>query len=723
MNKKNDDVISPLDFFDELSDDGVPLSKPAGLKTVLTDGAGGRKKDSGRKQTQEKQARAFFVTATDTGVGKTTAIKVLATLLKDQGLNVGVMKPVECGGNDAKSLKEFLQSTDLLEEINPYYAKEPCSPHIAFAQENRQVHKDKIISVFHKLRRRHDILLVEGAGGLMVPIRENYLIADLVKDLSAELIVVSRLGLGTINHTLLTIDKARAMGFSVAGVLFSQMQNKVSGIPEKTNPSAIKSFGKVAGLGIIPFFDAISEPAILKACKGKINLKPFLAKKSSSQTEQAAQDDKNFVWHPFTQMKDWLGDKPLVIERAEGCHLIDTDGRRYLDGVSSLWVTVHGHNHPVINAAVKEQIDRLEHSTLLGLSNVPSIKLAKKLISKAPSGLQKVFYSDNGSTAVEVAIKMAYQYWQNIGRVQKVKIVHLANSYHGDTLGSVSIGGMELFHKVYKNLTFPTVQIDFPDGYRNLDFEKALSQMEKLFILSSDEIAVLVVEPLVQGAAGMLVWPAGVLKRMKDLCEKHDVFLIADEVATGFGRTGKMFACEHENVTPDFLCLAKGLTGGYLPLAVTLTTQKVFDGFLFDYEEQKTFFHGHTYTGNPLACAAALANLEVFETENTLAKLQSKIQVLTERLKTFEKLPLVGSVRQKGFMAGIELVKDKESKKPFGWAERMGVRVCQKARERGVILRPLGNVIVLLPPLSISKRQLDYLLQVVYGSIEKLEQE
>ncbi|MDO8581034.1 MAG: adenosylmethionine--8-amino-7-oxononanoate transaminase [Candidatus Omnitrophota bacterium] len=417
--------------------------------------------------------------------------------------------------------------------------------------------------------------------------------------------------------------------------------------------------------------------------------------------------DKKFVWHPFTQMKDWLEDEPLVIDRASGSYLIDTQGRRYLDGVSSLWVNIHGHGHPRINQAINNQLNKLEHSTLLGLSTTPSIELAKKLVDIAPRGLAKVFYSDSGSTAVEIAIKIAYQYWQNIGQAKKTKIVHLANSYHGDTLGSVSVGGMDLFHQVYRKLTFPTIQVDFAN------FERVLKQRHAM-------IAALVIEPLVQGAAGMILWPKGVLKRMSEVCKKYGVILIADEVATGFGRTGKMFACDHEGVAPDILCLAKGLTGGYLPLAATLTTTKIFDGFIFDYKDQKTFFHGHTYTGNPLSCAAALANLEVFDNEQTLKRLAPKINHLTKRLKKFNDCPHIGEIRQLGFMVGIELVKNRKTKKPFAWEERVGVNVCQEARNHGVILRPLGNVIVLMPPLSMSIEELDKLLDATYVSIKKV---
>ena len=420
--------------------------------------------------------------------------------------------------------------------------------------------------------------------------------------------------------------------------------------------------------------------------------------------------DKKYLWHPFTQMKDWLDDDPLVIDRAQGCYLIDTNGQRYLDGVSSLWVNVHGHRHPTIDRAIKNKIDRLSHSTLLGLSNTPAIELAKKLVEITPQGLEKVFYSDNGSTAVEVAIKMAYQYWQNIGQTKKTTIAHLKNSYHGDTLGSVSVGGIDLFHKVYQKLIFKTLSLDVSDMDR---FEQMVKKYHKT-------VAALVVEPLVQGAAGVIVWPRGVLKRIAQICRQYDIFLIADEVATGFGRTGKMFACEHEDVSPDILCLAKGLTGGYLPLAATLTTKKIFDGFCFDYKDQKTFFHGHTYTGNPLACAAALANLEVFKKEKTLNRLQPKIKYLEKRLQKFYSLKYVGDIRQCGFMVGIELVKDQRTREPFDWKDRMGMRVCQKVREKGVILRPLGNVIVLIPPLVISLKELEKLLDVTFWAIEKI---
>ncbi len=414
--------------------------------------------------------------------------------------------------------------------------------------------------------------------------------------------------------------------------------------------------------------------------------------------------DRQYIWHPFTQMKDWIKDEPLIIDSADGVYLKDIDGNIYMDGVSSLWVNVHGHRNTHINRALITQIDKISHSTLLGLSNTPSIALAKRLVDIAPKGLKKVFYSDNGSTAVEIAIKMAYQYWQNTGHTKKTKLVHLSNSYHGDTLGSVSVGGIDLFHQVYRKLIFKTITLK-KQGW------EAIDELETLLKAQSKSIAALVVEPLVQGAAGMIVWPAGTLKKMREFTKKYNVFLIADEVATGFGRTGKMFACQHEGVTPDFLCLAKGITGGYLPLAATLTTEQVFEGFLFDYKDQKTFFHGHTYTGNPLACSAALANLDIFQKERTLSKLGPKIKFLGQKLKMLYNLPVVADVRQKGFMVGIELKGRLE--------DRVGAKVCARVRKYGVILRPLGNVIVLMPPLSISIEELDYLVMATYRAIEE----
>lgn len=437
--------------------------------------------------------------------------------------------------------------------------------------------------------------------------------------------------------------------------------------------------------------------------------------------------DKRYLWHPFTQMKDYEAQEPLIVERAEGVYLVDIHGRRYIDGVSSLWVNVHGHRHPSIDRAVREQLERVAHSTLLGLSNPPAIELAKRLVEIAPEGLTRVFYSDNGATAVEVALKMAFQYWQHKGERQRTRFISFENAYHGDTLGAVSVGGIDLFHRIFSPLLFPTYRVKAPYCYRcpeGLQYPgcglACLRALEETLKRHHRECAALIIEPVVQGAAGMIVHPPGFLRRVRELCTEYGVLMIADEVATGFGRTGRMFACEHEGVTPDLMCVAKGITGGYLPLAATLTTEEIYEAFLGEYHEFKTFFHGHTYTGNPLACAAACANLEVFEKERTLERMATKVELLAKRLKEFWSLPHVGDVRQKGFMVGVELVADRKTKEPFPPQMKVGQKVILEARRQGVVIRPLGDVIVLMPPLAIPEGELERLVEVVHDAIKKV---
>jgi adenosylmethionine---8-amino-7-oxononanoate aminotransferase len=416
-----------------------------------------------------------------------------------------------------------------------------------------------------------------------------------------------------------------------------------------------------------------------------------------------AQLDRDHLWHPFTQQKAWVEEEPLMIERAEGVHLIDSEGRSYIDGVSSLWCNVHGHRHPGIDAALREQLERVAHSTMLGLSHPAAAELAARLVEIAPPGLSRVFYSESGSTATEIALKMAFQYQRQRGgqHARRTSFVHLREAYHGDTIGSVSVGGIDLFHATYQPLLFQTHAAEPGDA---ADLERILSAHE-------EEVAALIVEPLVQGAAGMLVHPPGYLRAARELCDRFGVLLICDEVATGFGRTGTMFACEQEGVAPDLLCLAKGITGGYMPLAATLATERIYEGFLGDPAEGRTFFHGHTYTGNPLACAAALANLDAFEQEGTLAQLQPKIALLGELLEGVAAMPEVAEVRHRGTMVGIDLgAHDPEL--------RLGHRVTMEARERGAVIRPLGDTIVLMPPLSISESELRQLVEIVAESIE-----
>jgi adenosylmethionine---8-amino-7-oxononanoate aminotransferase len=410
--------------------------------------------------------------------------------------------------------------------------------------------------------------------------------------------------------------------------------------------------------------------------------------------------DRAHLWHPFTQQRGWMDELPVVVERGEGTELIDVDGRRYIDGVSSLWCNVHGHAHPRIDAAVSDQLGRIAHSTMLGLSHRPAIELAQRLVEIAPAGLTRVFYSDSGSTATEIALKMAFQFWQQRGE-QRRQFVALRMAYHGDTIGSVSAGGIDLFHSMYRPLLFDTLKAEPGD----------LADMERLLDAHAGQVAAVILEPLVQGAAGMLVHPEGYLRGVRELCDRHGVLLILDEVASGFGRTGRMFACEHEGVAPDLLCVAKGITGGYLPLAATLASERIYEGFLGEFEEFRTFFHGHTYTGNPLACAAAIAALDVFREESTLEELSGKIDLLAELLEPVAAHPAVREVRRVGFMVGIEL-------EDFPLPLRMGHRVTLEARARGAIIRPLGDVVVLMPPLSIAAATLERLVVTTGEAIE-----
>jgi len=431
--------------------------------------------------------------------------------------------------------------------------------------------------------------------------------------------------------------------------------------------------------------------------------------------------DRDHLWHPFTQMQGFRQEELLIITRGEGVYLYDIQGRRYLDGVSSLWANLHGHRRPELDRAVEAQLEQVAHSTLLGIAHPPAILLARRLAELAPPGLTRVFFSDDGSTAVEAALKIAFQFWQNQGRAAKHRFLKLSGGYHGDTLGSVAVGGIALFHEVYRPLLFETLEAPAPYCYR-CDHredcrEQCLTILEERVAAHHQELAAVILEPVMQGAGGMIPQPAGYLSRVREVTRRYGVLLIADEVAVGFGRTGKMFACEHEGVTPDLLCLAKGITGGYLPLAATLATDEIYQGFLGEYQEFKTFFHGHTYSGNPLAAAAGLASLDIFVRDRVLEGLSPKIELLSRRLAEMAAHPHIGDIRQRGLMVGIELVRDKEKREPFPPARRTGHRVILAARKLGAILRPLGDTIVLMPPLCITLEELETLAQITYEAI------
>lgn len=413
--------------------------------------------------------------------------------------------------------------------------------------------------------------------------------------------------------------------------------------------------------------------------------------------------DRQVLWHPFTQMAEW---DPLVIARGDGNYLFDQDGRRYLDGVSSLWCNVHGHRHPRLDQALRDQVDKLAHSTFLGLTHEPGIRLAADLLEVAPRSLKRVFYSDSGSTAVEIALKQSFQYWQLRGRPTKQRFLRLDEAYHGDTLGAVGVGGIELFHRIFGPLLKHSIAIPTPAG---TDGSAALARLEHELVERGDEIAAFIFEPLIQGAAGMLVHPTGFLAKAAALCRKHEVHLILDEVATGFGRTGTLFACEQEQVEPDLLCLAKGISGGYLPLAATLTSEEIYSAFLGAHAEMKHFFHGHTYTANPLACAVGVESLALLR-ESTLANANTIVPLVDSALSRLDAHGAVREVRQRGLMIGIELVSRPD--------RFMGREVCDRARHHGVILRNLGDVVVWMPPLTLQPDELALLESATVKSIE-----
>jgi adenosylmethionine---8-amino-7-oxononanoate aminotransferase len=437
--------------------------------------------------------------------------------------------------------------------------------------------------------------------------------------------------------------------------------------------------------------------------------------------------DHRHLWHPFTQMQDWLAEEPLIVDAADGVYLEDTLGNRYLDGVSSLWCNVHGHRVPELDQAVRDQLDRVAHSTLLGLASTASIECAEELVRHLPPGLTRVFYSDAGATAVEIALKMAFQHHQLRGDEARTEFVALRGGYHGDTIGSVSVGGIDLFHRIFKPLLFDVHHAPQPYCYRcPLGKERASCSMEcaddveRIFASRPGKIAALVLEPVMQGADGMIAQPPGYVRRMREICDRHGALLVCDEVATGWGRTGTTFAIEQEGVRPDILTMAKGLSGGYLPLAATVTTEAVFESFLGSYESKRTFFHGHTFAGNPLACAAAIASMRLFREKRIIPGLAPRIAALTKALEPATRMAHVGEVRQRGLMVGIELVRDRATKAEYEYTLRSGQQVCMEARKLGAVLRPLGNVVVLMPPLAMTEAQLQELAGIALAGIEKV---
>lgn len=443
--------------------------------------------------------------------------------------------------------------------------------------------------------------------------------------------------------------------------------------------------------------------------------------------EEYIQTSKDCLWLPFTQMKDYDAD-PLVIAEGKGVKLYDTEGKEYYDAFSSVWLNVHGHQKKELNEAIVEQLDKIAHSTLLGMTNVPATKLAKKLVEITPEGLTRVFYSDSGATSVEIGLKMAYQYWLNLGE-KRTTFITMKNGYHGDTIGAVSVGDVDVFHQIYQPLMFESHVVPYPYVYRHPSgneeacVQDCLNQLEEKLKQYHEDVCAVICEPMMQGAGGMINMPFGYLKKVRELCDTYNVLLICDEVATGFGRTGKLFAVEYDGVTPDIMTAGKCLTGGYLPVAITLTKEKIYEAFYDDFDKMKTFFHGHSYTGNPLGCAVALKNLELFEQDNIVGQVAEKSVYLAELLKDVNALDHVGDIRQLGFMTGIELVRDKETKEPFDASQRVGYKATLRMRELGLLTRPLGDVIVFMPPHVTTKEELQEMVAIVRQAIDEVTKE
>ncbi|MCX5715072.1 MAG: adenosylmethionine--8-amino-7-oxononanoate transaminase [Candidatus Omnitrophica bacterium] len=436
--------------------------------------------------------------------------------------------------------------------------------------------------------------------------------------------------------------------------------------------------------------------------------------------------DRQYIWHPYTQMQDCRKSPPILIEKAKGIKLFDASGKWYYDTISSWWCNVHGHNHSIIKKAIKNQLDLLEHVLFAGITHRPAIRLAEKLISLAPGKLSKIFFSDNGSTSVEIALKLSFQYWRNTGITSRTKFVSLDYGYHGDTVGAMSVSGVDLFNKVFDPLFFPGYKVPTPYCYRcpmgksrDSCVIDCIMPLEKLLGQKSREICGMILEPMVLGSGGMIVYPKEYLEKAASLCKRANVHFILDEVATGFGRTGKMFACEHAgNIKPDFLCLSKGITAGYLPFGATLTTDKVYRAFCDSRDRNKTFYHGHTYTANPVSCAAGLGSLQVFEQEGVLEHVRSIAPYFNSRLQEFKCLSLVGDVRCLGLIGALELVEDRKTKKVPDPKRKLGYRIYEQGLKEGLLLRPLGNITYFFLPLCVKKHQLQDILKKSYGIIK-----
>ena len=658
------------------------------------------------------------MTGTDTGAGKSLVAAALAAALRRRGLRVDALKLVETGvprghpGEDAELLAWATGRAAQASVLETFTL--PRSPLAAAAADGTSI---DIAALVERVRDRAtgvDVLVLEGVGGLLVPLTTEHTVADVFRSLNAAAVIVGRAGLGTINHCALTVEVARGRGLRVGGVILSDAEGVDPSFAAE-NAAQIAAQCDVAVLGVMPHLVETRDIEVLaRECASAIDLDTLLARSTISSDERArvVAADLAHVWHPFTQTSEWADEEPPVIRAGEGCWLIDENGRRYLDGVASLWANVHGHAHPVLDRALHEQVGRIAHSTFLGQTHAPGALLAEELARVTPPGLDRVFYSEAGAAAVEVALRIALLAQQRRGHHARTRFLSLDEAYHGDTAGSVSVGRSEPFHRGLDPLLFDVVRVPPPHTVGEAGSLRALDDA-----LGSDgeSLAAFIVEPRMQGAAGMLAQSDEWLRAAVDRARSAGLLVICDEVATGFGRTGDLFACAGAEVAPDILTLGKGLSGGYLPLSATVVNDSLFDLFTGPYAEHRTLYYGHTYSGNPLACAVARASLALFETEHTVDQGRALAGTLSRELVHLEAIPLVHEIRRRGVMTGIEL--RAESGAPFDPALRTGRRVILAARRRGLILRPLGDVVVINPPLVMSSAEAGQLVAILGESL------
>jgi len=671
-------------------------------------------------------------------VGKTVIGGGLAAILREEGYDVGVMKPAASGAvrrggklvsEDAQFLMRMAKVSDPPDLVCPCLFEKPVSPYHSAKAEGVEIDLDKIMDAYSELSKLHDVVIVEGAGGLYAPLTGDRFMGDLARMMNLPVLIVSHPYLGCINHSLMTVGSADSMGLAILGIVFNQWRKQ--NFPQPDFALIEKTSGATV-LGLTPFIESIEEKTVIRLIRDNVDVEAVLkgldyysSAKAASRQKSYEERDKKYTWHPFTQMKEWQNSSVTVIESGDGVTLRDISGNEFLDGHSSYWCNAHGHRNVKVNNAIKRQLNKISHSTFLGLSNVPAIDLAEKLAELTPEGLERTFFSDNGSTAVEVALKMSFQYWRQVeSKTKRNRFLAVKNAYHGDTIGAVSVGGIDLYHSTFKEMLFETEFVPAPYCYRCPIGKKypecSIACAELIDIALKKQkgrFAAMIIEPLVQCPAGIITAPHGYLRRAHQICKSHGVLFIADEVAVGFGRTGRMFACDHEDVTPDMMTLSKTITSGSLPFAITMATGKIFDAFLGEYEEMKTFFHGHTYTANQLGCAAALESIRIIEEEGMVSAVQEKSAELSGMLARFEDIENVGDVRLRGLIAGVELVKNRETKEEYRWEDRVGVKTAMEAKARGLIVRPLGNVMVLYPAPSVTLGQLEKMTDILYDSI------